>query len=231
MRPIRTRPHDRRALRVPAPSPWRSAMPSPSLLAPALADPALPDPAPVAVAIGGYRPGALGRVLELQGRFYRVAFGFDAGFEVHMARQLASFVEEFRPDRDGLWLALRGEEILGSVAIDGRGADTDAASGRAPELRFFILDPAARGLGLGRRLLNAALRFADGSGYDRLELDTHADLHAAIHLYEGAGFHLVGERVRELGGRRTTMRRYERLAPHTRRPAAEWRRRESDLPV
>jgi ribosomal protein S18 acetylase RimI-like enzyme len=136
----------------------------------------------------GYRPGAIGAIAALHGRHYAASHGFDQVFEAKVARELGDFVCRLDPTRDRLWLALRGDMVVGSIVIDGSERPGVA------HLRWFILAPEARGLGLGRRLMSEAMAFCRSSGFESVYLWTLADLHAAIHLYEQEGFE-VAERL------------------------------------
>lgn len=133
----------------------------------------------------GYVPGCIGRIAQLHAAYYGAHYGFGVAFEAKVARELAGFCLDYRPGRDGIWLA-RGQDIEGSIVIDGAHADADGA-----HLRWFITSDALRGHGTGRRLLSAALDFADQCGYPRVYLWTFAGLDAARHLYESHGFRLA----------------------------------------
>jgi GNAT superfamily N-acetyltransferase len=134
------------------------------------------------------RPGDLGAVVSLHGTIYAREYGFDPTFEAYVAGPLAAFVLS---PRGRLWLAERGGRLVGCVAIVG-------LSDREAQLRWFLVDPSARGAGLGRRLLGEAVEFARQSGYVSLSLWTVSALTAAARLYRSAGF----ERVEEKPGRR-----------------------------
>lgn len=143
----------------------------------------------------GYRPTALGRIIEMHAAYYSQLAGFGQFFECKVASELATFVSRLEGSKNGLWLALQGQRVLGSVAID-------VETGRHPtgHLRWFILDEDARGLGLGRQLLAAALDHCDRLGLKTSYLWTFSGLDAARHLYESAGFRLVKElRARQWG--------------------------------
>ena len=155
----------------------------------------------------GYRPGCIGRIAELHGRYYARTAGFGMHFESRVARELAAFCERFDPARDGLWLALHGDGIEASIAIDGQHAAEEGA-----HLRWFIASDATRGSGIGQRLLTAALDFCHERDYRRIHLATFEGLDAARHLYEKHGFRLIhqepgnqwGHVVNEQGFERNT---------------------------
>ena len=136
----------------------------------------------------GYRPGAIGRITELHAGYYHRHWGFGLYFERKVAAGLAEFLGRFDPARDGLWLALLGHEIVGSIVIDGAPAGEEGA-----HLRWFIVDPGQQGLGIGKRLLKSALDFSRKCGFPRVHLWTFAGLDAARRLYETHGFVLRKE--------------------------------------
>ena len=133
----------------------------------------------------GYLPGCIGRIAELHAAYYAPTVGFGLPFEAKVASELAEFCLRYDEGRDGLWLALDGDRIHGSIAIDGSGHSSQGA-----HLRWFITSDESRGQGLGHALLEAALRFCEERGYRRVYLWTFDELHAARHLYEKFGFAL-----------------------------------------
>lgn len=148
------------------------------------------------------RPGDLGRIALMHGRVYAREFGWDARFEGYVARTLADFIDDYDPVRDRLWLADADDALVGSVAIV-------HAPGDVAQLRWFLVDPVARGRGLGRRLLDDAVDFCRAAGYGRVFLLTVRDLEVAARLYREAGFVLAGEEPDQLWGARVVVQRYE----------------------
>ena len=136
----------------------------------------------------GYVPGAIGRITELHGTYYSLHWGLGLYFEAKVATELAEFMSRFRPKQDGAWLAKAEAQIIGGVFIDG--ADSD---GEGARLRWFIVDPAYQGQGLGHHLIARAIAFCDRQQFRRVYLTTFAGLVAARHLYESYGFALCGE--------------------------------------
>ena len=134
------------------------------------------------VSLTGYRPGGLGKVVELHGRYYGADWNFDLAFEADIASELATFLTRLDPARDGFWLAWLDGAIVGSITIDGHGGDDSA------HLRWFIAEPGITGLGIGGRLMDAAMAFCHDRGYARIWLTTFAGLDAARKLYDRHGF-------------------------------------------
>jgi len=139
--------------------------------------------------VTGFRPGALGRVVEMHGDHYARAWGLDVRFEAEVAREMGEFMARFDAGRDGFWLALEDGRIVGSITLD---ASREAE--RQGRIRWFIVDDAVQGRGVGRRLLDEALGFARARGLRGLYLWTFAGLEAARRLYERRGFTLAEER-------------------------------------
>jgi GNAT superfamily N-acetyltransferase len=147
------------------------------------------------------RPGDLGSVVQLHGIIHGRECGFDTTFEAYVAAPLAEFVIAASP-RERLWLAERAGELVGCVAIV-------AAAPEAAQLRWFLVDPSARGAGLGRRLLGEAISFARTAGYRSVLLWTVSTLAAAAHLYRAAGFQLAEERPGRRWGVDVVEQRYD----------------------
>jgi GNAT superfamily N-acetyltransferase len=131
------------------------------------------------------RPGDLGAVVYLHGTVYAREYGFDPTFEAYVAGPLAEFVLR-RGERDRLWIAEKGGHIGGCIAIV-------ATSASEAQLRWFLVEPSARGSGLGRRLLDEAVAFCRGAGYGSVFLWTVSALTAAARLYRSVGFTKVEE--------------------------------------
>ncbi len=135
-----------------------------------------------------YVPGALGRITELQATYYAAHWKLGLYFEAKAATEMAAFLTNFDPERDGAWFARTDSEIIGGVFIDGSDAD-----GQGARLRWFIIDPAYQGKGLGNRLMEQAMDFCRSRGFKRVYLTTFAGLNTARHLYEKFGFRLCRE--------------------------------------
>lgn len=145
-------------------------------------------------------------MVSLHGVYYAREWGFGPAFEIGIAKGLGEFAARADDERDLLLAAHVGDALVGFVAIDatGEGESTGA------RLRWFIVSDAARGRGVGRKLLSRALAFCDRRGYDPVSLTTFAGLDAARHLYESAGFRLVEERADDPWGQGVGLQRFER---------------------
>lgn len=140
-----------------------------------------PPPAPI---LRPHAPGDLGWVVSRHGALYAAEYGFDLTFEALVAEIAAGFLKAFDPARERAFVAQRDGTRLGFVCLVR--ADDETA-----KLRLLLVEPSARGLGLGARLVDACTDFARGAGYRRVVLWTNDCLVAARRLYERAGYRLV----------------------------------------
>lgn len=138
-------------------------------------------------------PGDAGWIVGRHGALYAAEEGFDATFEALVAEILAGFLRDHDPERERAWIAWTGRRRLGSVMV----VDDD---GRA-KLRLFLLEPDARGRGLGRRLLRTATEWARVRGYREMRLWTHESHRAACALYADEGFACADSRPARSFGR------------------------------
>jgi GNAT superfamily N-acetyltransferase len=136
----------------------------------------------------GYRPGSIGRIVQLHGEYYHENWGFGAFFEAKVARELGEFVDRYDALRDGFWTVSDAGRIEGAVIIDGPRSPDQGA-----HLRWFIVSDALRGSGIGNRLMEAAMDFCTDNKYPGVYLWTFHGLSAARHLYDKWGFKLVEE--------------------------------------
>ncbi len=138
--------------------------------------------------------GDIGWLIQRHSELYAEHEGFDASFEVLVAEILASFAQKHDPATERAFIAASGTTRLGSIFCVQSGTPGVA------KLRLFLLEPEARGLGLGQRLLDACLGFARVAGYTKMQLWTHESHEAACALYARNGFHCTSsEPVRSFG--------------------------------
>jgi ribosomal protein S18 acetylase RimI-like enzyme len=141
---------------------------------------ALFGPGDARAAIRGPRPGEIGHIIARHGELY-AELGYPPVFERYVVQAFGDFVADFAPPRDRIFIAERAGRFAGSIASKGL---PDATA----QLRFLLVEPDARGLGLGRRLVRSVVDHARRSGERRIVLDTASDLAAARALYAAHGF-------------------------------------------
>ena len=141
---------------------------------------------PPAIILRRHQPGDIGWIIHRQGTLYAEEYGWDETYEALVAEILSAFVKNFDARRERAWIAEIEGVIAGSVFLV-RQSDEIA------KLRLLYVEPEARGLGLGRRLVDECIAFARGTGYRTLTLWTNDVLSAARHIYESAGFRLISQ--------------------------------------
>jgi DNA-binding MarR family transcriptional regulator/predicted GNAT family N-acyltransferase len=142
-----------------------------------------PDRRPTLV-LRPHAAGDLGWIVERHGVLYKRDYGWGEKFEALVASVMAAFGRHNDPAHERCWIAEKDGERVGAVMLV-------AASPETAQLRMLLVEPAARGLGLGETLVNQAIRFAEQSGYRKVTLWTHAVLVAARRIYARHGFRLV----------------------------------------
>jgi GNAT superfamily N-acetyltransferase len=132
------------------------------------------------------QPGDLGWIVYRHGVLYSQEYGWDSHVEGLTAEIIAAFVRNFDASSERCWIAEKDGAVVGSVFVVRH-------EGNTAQLRLLYVEPSARGLGIGNRLVDESVRFARYAGYEKMILWTNSVLDAARHLYEKAGFTLVEE--------------------------------------
>ena len=155
-----------------------------------------------------HRPGDLGWILERHGALYAKEYGWSAEFEALVARVIAGFAAAHDPQCERLWIAeqrtgrANRRDRIGSVMLVRK-------SKTVAKLRLLLVDPEARGMGLGTALVLTCIRFARQAGYRRVTLFTSSDLVAARRIYEASGFMLIDEQPAKVFGPRSRGQTWE----------------------
>ena len=131
-----------------------------------------------------HQSGDIGWVVHRQGVLYAQEYGYDEQFEALAAEIVAKFIQDYDAKRERCWIAEKDGEVVGSVFLTAKSRTT-------AKLRLLYVEPAARGLGIGSRLVSECVRFARQARYKKMVLWTQSELDAARHIYKQAGFRAV----------------------------------------
>jgi DNA-binding MarR family transcriptional regulator/GNAT superfamily N-acetyltransferase len=152
-----------------------------------------PNATPAPAVIRAHRPGDFGWIVQSQAKAYTEEYGWNMRFEGLVADVAGKFLNNFDPELEYCWIAERGGINVGSIVIANGG-------GGVAKLRLLYVDKAARGLGLGRTLVEECIRFAKAKRYRQISLWTNDILHAARGIYVKAGFRLVSQEKHRMFG-------------------------------
>ena len=168
----------------------------------ATGSPALPGQSPPsevtlqpAYILRQHRPGDMGWVVQRHGVLYSQEYGYDERFEALVAEIVAEFIRNFDAKRERCWIAEKDRNPVGTVFLVKK-------SKTVAKLRLLLVEPSARGLGIGRRLVSECVKFAREVGYKKTVLWTQGELHAARHLYQQAGFKRTAQKAHQSWGRK-----------------------------
>ena len=147
-------------------------------------------------------PGDIGYVTYMHGCLYKKEYDYGVGFEAYVAGGLSEFYKNYNSELDSVWVAEDAGKIVGFLLLMHR------AEGEA-QLRYFILDPAYRGIGLGKKLSQLYMQFLKEKRYNRSYLWTTDELLAAANIYKKMGFLLTEETISNAFGKTVKEQRYD----------------------
>lgn len=156
------------------------------------------------------QPGDLGYIAYLHGQIYARECGYGLGFETYVLDGLRDFATAYDPAQDRVWMCEHGEKIIGFLVAQHRE--------EALQLRYFLFQPAYRGIGLGKELVRSFLDFMKEKGGTHAYLWTTEEQHAAIALYTRFGFRLTEERSSDTFSKPVLERRYDLSLASTTHP-------------
>jgi len=152
------------------------------------------------------RLGDIGAIIRMHATLYGSEYGYGIQFETYVALGLNEFYAEYDPGRDRVWICEHGERMIGSMLLMHRKSDS-------AQLRYFLIRPEYRGIGLGKRLMDLWMQFLREHGYRSAYLWTVDELPVAAALYRKYGFTLTEERPSTAFGKAVREQRYNLILP------------------
>lgn len=152
------------------------------------------------------QPGDIGYVTFMHGNLYHQEYGYGLQFESYVAKGLCEFYAQYNPERNRIWACEHNGRMIGFLLLMDRGS--------AAQLRYFLIEPQYRGIGLGAKLLNLYMDFLRQCGYKESYLWTTHELDTAAFLYKRLGFKLTEEKESTSFGKRVREQRYDLIVDH-----------------
>jgi ribosomal protein S18 acetylase RimI-like enzyme len=151
------------------------------------------------------RPGDIGYVIHMHGLLYGREYNYGLQFETYVAKGLCEFYEKYNPLRSRVWVCEHNNQMIGFLLLMDRG--------ESAQLRYFLLKPEYRGIGLGSKLMNLYMGFLQECGYRKSYLWTTHELDIAASLYKRVGFRLTEEKESTSFGKSLREQRYDLVLP------------------
>ena len=147
------------------------------------------------------RPGDMGYVIYMHGKLYKKEYNYEIQFENYVAKGLCEFYEKYKPERNRVWVCEHDSRIIGFLLLMDRG--------KAAQLRYFLIEPEYRGIGLGSKLMGLYMDYLQECGYKESYLWTTHELNTAAFLYKRIGFKLTEEKESTAFGKPLKEQRYD----------------------
>jgi len=151
------------------------------------------------------QPGDIGSIMSMHGRLYFREYGYTLQFEKYVAISLGEFIEIYTPERSRIWVCEHDNRMVGSLVLLDRG--------QAAQLRYFLLEPEYRGLGLGSKLMGLFMEFLQSRNYKSSYLWTTEQQVTAAKLYKRYGYELTEEKPSTTFGVPLIEQRYDLILP------------------
>jgi peptidyl-dipeptidase Dcp len=148
------------------------------------------------------QPGDIGFIIHLHGKLYSEEYGYGVAFESYVAKGFHEFIANHKSGKDGVWVCEHNHRIIGFLLLMDRGNNS-------AQLRFFIMEPGYRGMGLGKKLIDEFMKLLKTNGYKHAYLWTTHEQHAAANLYLKRGFVLTEEKESTSFGKSLKEQRYD----------------------
>ena len=147
------------------------------------------------------QPGDIGQVIHMHGALYSQEYDYTIQFETYVAKGLCEFYEKYDPQRNRVWICEHNNKMIGFLLLMDRG--------ESAQLRYFLIEPEYRGIGLGSKLMDSYLDFLRECGYKKSYLWTTHELSTAASIYKRVGFQLTEEKESTSFGKPLREQRYD----------------------